>query len=74
MCIRWQSPEHAEAELIPLVNSIPQAIDADRRLGGIVRTASVQAGDAGWVTIGSLDYRTLDFFIDVLEIGPAASV
>lgn len=74
LCIRWQNPEYAEGTLITLTNAIPQAIDADRRLGGVVRSAGVQAGDAGWVSIGGVEYRSLDFWVDVLEIGPAANV
>ncbi len=74
LCIRWQSPEHAEQTLISLVNAIPQAIDADRRLGGVVRDATVQAGDGGWVTIGGSEYRSLDFYVEVQEVGTRTTV
>lgn len=74
LCIRWQNPEQAEATLIALVNAIPVAIDQDRRLGGVVRNARVQTGDAGWVTIGQIDYRTVDFWVEVLEIGQVGTI
>jgi hypothetical protein len=73
LCIRWQYPEQSEATLISLVNAIPLAIDADWRLSGAARGASVQTGDAGWVSIGGIEYRTLDFYIEVLEVGALES-
>lgn len=73
LVIRWQNPEEAEATLVSLVNAIPLAIDGNWRLSGAARGASVQTGDAGWVTIGQIHYRTLDFYIEVLEVGALES-
>lgn len=72
LCVRWQDNEKAEWELIPFVNSIPAAIDADPTLGGaITRGVAAVAEDApaigGFVRIGGTMYRSLDIFVDIID-------
>lgn len=74
LCVRWQDNEKAEQELIPFVNSIPAAIDADPTLGGAVTRGFSQVDpDApalgGFVRIGGVMYRSLDIFVDITDKG-----
>lgn len=71
---RWQDNEQAELELIPFVNSVPAAIDADAKLGGRVDSGLARVTDiqAVFVTIGAL-YRALDIYTEVLEKQPFKS-
>ena len=68
LCLSWQDSATTEALLRQLVDEIPDAIEADPRLGGRVRpgVALVTRGEAGWVTIGNTWYRSVDFFSEVL--------
>jgi len=68
----WQDNQKSEHELIPFVNSIAAAIDADPEMGGRVTRGSVQvdpdqSARGGWVPIGDILYRVLDVFIDITE-------
>lgn len=72
LCIRWQDNEKAEWELIPFVNSIPAAIDADPQLGGAITRGVAQVAQdapaiAGFVRIGGTMYRSLDVFVDIVD-------
>lgn len=79
LCIRWQDNEYAERELLPFVNAIPAAVDADPQLGGRISSGLARvvsaAGDAQrpLVRIGNVDYRAVDFFSDVLHKFPYRS-
>ncbi len=59
--------EHAEAQIMPFIDSVQDAFDDDRTLGGTVLDAEAEAGDGVWVTIGQAHYRGVDFTITVVE-------
>jgi hypothetical protein len=69
LCVRWQDNERAEWEIIPLVDAIPAAIEADPHLGGVLTAgyAEINEIEAAWVTIGGIEYRVLDFYSTVIE-------
>lgn len=72
LCVLWQDNEKAEWELIPFVNSIPAAIDADPQLGGAITRGVAQVAQdapaiAGFVRIGGTMYRSLDVFVDIVD-------
>jgi hypothetical protein len=69
LCFRWQDNERAEEELLPFVNSIPDAVDADPHLGGVLTAgyAEITDGEARWLTIGSTEYRIIEFHSVVTE-------
>jgi hypothetical protein len=71
LLIKWQENAAAEAELTSYLNAIPASIDADPHLASSVPKglASVPEMQAGFVLIGSTKYRTLDFFVKVIEKG-----
>jgi hypothetical protein len=75
LLIRWQDNAAAEMELITLLHAIPAAVDADPQLGGRVPMglASISAGDAGFVTIGGVKYRVVDYTAQVVEKAPFQS-
>ncbi len=74
LCLRWQDNEHAEEELIPYVNAIPDALDADPQLGGRITSgiARIAEAEAGFATINGTLYRVLDFYSDVVHKAPVA--
>ncbi len=59
----WQDNEGAELEVIPYVDSVPAAVRADPHLGGRIVSgyAEIDEYTGGWVTIGGIEYRVLDF-------------
>lgn len=76
LCFRWQDNQQAEQELIPFVNSVPAAVDADPQLGNRLRgngagyiggMARIAECKATFVSIGGVVYRALDFYSDVYE-------
>jgi hypothetical protein len=72
LCVRWQDNEKAEWELIPFVNSIPAAIDADPQLGGAITRGYASVAEdananAGFVRIGGTMYRSLDVYVDIVD-------
>lgn len=69
LCIAWGDNKEAERLLRVYVDAIPGAFDADPTLGGRVRYAEITAGDAGFVTIDGTEYRSLDFYSEVIEFG-----
>ena len=75
LCVPWMDNEEAERELIPFVNSIPAAIDADPTLGGrVTRGRAYVSEQVGvFVSIGGTLYRALDTFVEVLYKGPFQS-
>lgn len=75
ICVRWVDRETAEEELAALVNSVPMAVDASPHLGRETRgQATMRGGNAGWVTIGGIEYRCCDFHSEVLEVGPLGTL
>lgn len=68
MLFRWQDVEQAEIEILPFVDSIPLAVEADPHLGGAIVSgfAEINEMNAGWVDIAGTTYRTLDFISDVI--------
>lgn len=83
LVLRWQDNETAEQELIPFVNSVCAAIDADNQLDGrlsgqsginpvgyIGGYAKIADGMGVFVRIGGTDYRAIDFYSEVFEKFP----
>lgn len=69
LLVRWQDNAEAERELLTLLDAIPDAIDADPRLGGRLDrgVAAVEAGIAGFITLGGVLHRVVDYTCRVLE-------
>lgn len=69
LVVRWQDNEQAEQQIIPLVDSIPDAVDADQHLGGRLASgfAEITEIEGVWVTVGGTEYRALDFYSTVIE-------
>lgn len=71
LCIPWQDNPEAEAQLIAFLESIPDAVAANPKLSNRLHHngyARITAGDAGFVTIANIEFRTCDFFSEVLEV------
>lgn len=69
VCVHWQDNEQAEQQIRPYLASVPAAIDADPHLGEALHLglASITEGIGGWVSIGGVIYRCIDFYSSVLE-------
>ena len=69
LVFRWQDNELALAELIPFVNAIPNAVEADKHLGGKLKSglATIDEGEVMWAEIGGTECLTLDFYSTVVE-------
>ena len=69
MVFQQQDFQQAETDLIPFINAVPNAVDADARLGGRLVAGGAQIDDirAVWVSIGGTDCRALDFYSIVVE-------
>lgn len=69
LVIRWQDYQQAEMQLLSFINAIPAAVDADATLGGRITRGNVRITDgvAGFVDIGGVKYRIVDFATDALE-------
>jgi hypothetical protein len=69
LLLRWQDNELAEEQIIPFVDSVPDAIDADPHLGGALVSgyAEINECDAVWVTVAGVEYRALDFYSTVID-------
>jgi hypothetical protein len=66
VAIRWQDSQAAELELLAYIDSIPAAVDRDPTLGGVVRDCEITSAEAGFVTVGEQEYRTLAFTSEVV--------
>jgi hypothetical protein len=68
LLFKWQDNEQALAQMIPYVDSIPDAVDADKHLGGRVTSglAVIDECEAMFVTIGGVECLALDFYSTVL--------
>lgn len=64
LVVPWQDNEQAEIQIMPFVDSIPAAIDADPTLGGVITSGMAQIVDieAAWINIAGVEYRALDFY------------
>jgi len=77
LLIRYQDNEKAEWELIPFVNSIAAAIDADPQLGGRIprgyaRVNPDRDARAWFPRVGGtnpITYRGLDVYVDIVDKG-----
>jgi len=69
LLVPWQNNPQAELLLIPYVNSIPAAVDADPHLGTVLSSgiAEIERIDAVYVTFAGVVFRALDFYSNVLE-------
>lgn len=63
VCVTWQDNQGAEALLLPFLESIPAAINADRRLGGLLDSgyAKIIRAQSVFVVINSTLCRAYDF-------------
>ncbi len=69
LVFRWQDSEQATQELLPFLDSIPAAVDADPHLGGRLNggMARVDEWEIMWLTVGSVDYIAIRFYSTVME-------
>ena len=68
LLLALNSRPRAEEELIGYTNAIPAAICAPPRRGALPSgNMEIVMGDAGFVTIGNVEYRCLDFFSQAQE-------
>ena len=69
LLVPWQDNEQAEVQIMPFVDSVVDAIDADPTLGGVLVKGLAQITDieALWVTIAGVEYRALDFYSLVID-------
>src|SRR5262245_33375593 len=65
LVIRWVDNGQAEMQLLTLLDAIPDALDADPRLGGRLRDGYAYCSDgiAGFADIGDVRYRIVDYLI-----------
>jgi hypothetical protein len=75
LIIRWQDNAQAEMQLLTLLNAIPASVELDIQLGGrlLQGIARITDGDAGFVTIGGVKYRCVDYTTLVTEKAPVRS-
>lgn len=68
LAVLWQDNEQAELEVMPLVDAIIGAVEADPHLGSALTSgyARINEVEAGWDEIGGVTYRVVDFYADVL--------
>jgi hypothetical protein len=69
LVIQWVDFQQAEQQLIALLDRIPQALDDDGHLSGLLDRgmAYCDAGVTGFAGIGGVLYRIVDYQITVLE-------
>jgi hypothetical protein len=60
-----QDPQQSEATLRSLVDAIPRAVEENPTLGRRVSDAQVRRGEGGYVTIGGVEFRSVDFHSEV---------
>jgi len=67
LVFRWQDNAGAAEELIPFVDAIPAAVDADPQLGGRLDYGYAQISEVtlNWGKIGGTDCLFLDFISEV---------
>lgn len=72
LCFLWQDNEQAEIELRPYIALMPAAIRADPHLGGRINSGWAKVSEmlGAFITIGSIDYRTLEIVTEVLVKQP----
>jgi hypothetical protein len=72
LLFRWQDNEMAAKEMIPFVDAIPAAVEADRHLGGrlISGLAVIDEGEVNSIVlVGGTECLALDFYSTVVEKG-----
>lgn len=69
---QWVDNERAEEELMPYVDSVPIAVEADPQLGGVISSGIAKAPEvvAVFVSIGGTLYRALDVYVEVTDKRP----
>lgn len=69
---QWVDNEKAEEELMPYVDSVPLAVEADPQLGGIISSGFAKMPEvvAVFVSIGGTLYRALDCYAEVTDKQP----
>lgn len=69
LTILWQDFQRAEMQLLTYVNAIPASVDANPQLSGRIPMglSRITMGDAGFITIGNVKYRVLDFTSETMD-------
>ncbi len=69
LCFLWQDWEQASAELVPYIDSVPEAVEADPHLGGRLTSgyAEINEWEIDFVTVGGVDYIAIRFYSTVIE-------
>jgi hypothetical protein len=67
-----QDTEQAESALLPLVDAVVDAVDADATLDGVLTLGYARITDARgvWVTINGTLYRAVDFISEAIDKRP----
>lgn len=75
LCIQWQDNQQAERALMPFINLIPAALDADRTLGGVqgMGEARIESATAGYVGIANTLHRIVDYRVRITHKAPYGS-
>lgn len=76
LCLPWLDAAIADQSMLPFVNAIPAAIDADGHLGGRLNSGMAritQAYAVDFVTVGGTKHRCIDFLAEVVEKAPHSS-
>jgi len=68
LIVRWQDNEQAEAQMMPYVDSIVDAIRGDPTLGSRANSARVTRIEGAFVTIAGVEYRAVDFTVRVKDL------
>lgn len=76
LIVRWQDNPDAESQVLSFVNAIPFAISSDPHLGGRITSggATTTDGVTGYVAIGGVTYRIIDFTHRVVEKGARSAL
>lgn len=69
LVFRWQDPAQANREMLPYLDSVPAAIDADPHLGGRLARgyASIDEWEIMWLDIANVTYLAVRFQSTAIE-------
>jgi hypothetical protein len=73
---QWVDVEQAELELMPYIDTIPETIEADPQLSGIIQSGFLTVPEvmAVFVSIGGTLYRALDVYVEAPDKKPYRGV
>jgi hypothetical protein len=69
LAVRWTDNEMAEEQILPFVDSVPEAVEADPHLGSRLTSgyAEINECEAQWMDVAGVEYRILDFYSTVID-------